>query len=100
MIRNRYQSLVIYEPSAPLTAFHHVVYAGSAEASWLWLFAYFVVITTGELYLSPIGLSLVLKVAPFGVEPLFELFEVLTQGTEISLQLISCPRHYPWRSRH
>ena len=40
------------------------VYAGSAEASWLWLFAYFVVITTGELYLSPIGLSLVSKVAP------------------------------------
>jgi proton-dependent oligopeptide transporter, POT family len=40
------------------------VYAGSAEASWLWLFAFFVVITTGELYLSPIGLSLVSKVAP------------------------------------
>ena len=60
---DRYQSLVIYEPSAPLTAFHHVVYAGSAEASWLWLFAYFVVITTGELYLSPIGLSLVSRVA-------------------------------------
>ena len=40
------------------------VFAGSGEASWLWLFAYFVVITTGELYLSPIGLSLVSKVAP------------------------------------
>jgi POT family proton-dependent oligopeptide transporter len=34
------------------------------EASWLWLFAFFVVITLGELYLSPIGLSLVSKVAP------------------------------------
>src|SRR5262249_40791586 len=34
------------------------------EASWLWLLAYFVVITVGELYLSPIGLSLVSKVAP------------------------------------
>ena len=33
-------------------------------ASWLWLFAYFVVITLGELYLSPVGLSLVTKVAP------------------------------------
>jgi POT family proton-dependent oligopeptide transporter len=39
-------------------------YAGGDKASWLWLFAYFVVITTGELYLSPIGLSLVSKVAP------------------------------------
>jgi POT family proton-dependent oligopeptide transporter len=39
-------------------------YAGSAQASWLWLFAYFAVITAGELYISPIGLSLVSKVAP------------------------------------
>jgi POT family proton-dependent oligopeptide transporter len=34
------------------------------KASWLWLLAYFIVITLGELYLSPIGLSLVSKVAP------------------------------------
>jgi POT family proton-dependent oligopeptide transporter len=34
------------------------------KASWLWLLGYFVVITLGELYLSPIGLSLVSKVAP------------------------------------
>ncbi len=40
------------------------IYAGTDKASWLWLFAYFIVITTGELYLSPIGLSLVSKVAP------------------------------------
>ena len=39
-------------------------HAGADKASWLWLFAYFVVITIGELYLSPIGLSLVTKVAP------------------------------------
>jgi POT family proton-dependent oligopeptide transporter len=38
--------------------------AGPAKASWLWLLAYFVVITIGELYLSPIGLSLVSKVSP------------------------------------
>jgi proton-dependent oligopeptide transporter, POT family len=38
--------------------------AGGDEASWLWLLGYFVVITMGELYLSPIGLSLVSKVAP------------------------------------
>ena len=37
---------------------------GAPDASWLWLFAYFVVITIGELYLSPIGLSLVSKVSP------------------------------------
>ena len=34
------------------------------EASWLWLLGYFVVITVGELYISPIGLSLVSKLAP------------------------------------
>jgi POT family proton-dependent oligopeptide transporter len=38
--------------------------AGGDEASWLWLLGYFVVITIGELYISPIGLSLVSKVAP------------------------------------
>jgi POT family proton-dependent oligopeptide transporter len=40
--------------------------AGDAagNASWLWLFAYFIVITLGELYLSPVGLSFVTKVAP------------------------------------
>ena len=31
-------------------------YAGADKASWLWLFVFFVVITTAELYLSPIGL--------------------------------------------
>ena len=38
--------------------------AGGNSAIWWWLFAYFVVITIGELYLSPIGLSLVSKIAP------------------------------------
>jgi proton-dependent oligopeptide transporter, POT family len=33
-------------------------------SSWLWLVVYFVVLTIGELYLSPTGLSLVTKVAP------------------------------------
>ena len=37
---------------------------GGGKASWLWLFGYFVVITIGELYLSPVGLSLVTKIAP------------------------------------
>jgi POT family proton-dependent oligopeptide transporter len=39
-------------------------HAGTRPASWLWLLAYFVVLTIGELYLSPTGLSLVTKVAP------------------------------------
>jgi proton-dependent oligopeptide transporter, POT family len=38
--------------------------AGGGQASWLWLFAFFVIITIGELYLSPVGLSLVTKIAP------------------------------------
>ncbi|WP_237180082.1 peptide MFS transporter [Rhodoplanes sp. Z2-YC6860] len=39
-------------------------HAGDGKASWLWLFAYFAVITVGELYISPTSLSLVTKVAP------------------------------------
>jgi POT family proton-dependent oligopeptide transporter len=50
-------------------ALHAAGWSGGApgavgQASWLWLFAYFVVITLGELYLSPVGLSFVTKVAP------------------------------------
>jgi proton-dependent oligopeptide transporter, POT family len=40
------------------------VHAGSGQASWLWVLLSISVITVGELYLSPIGLSLVTKVAP------------------------------------
>jgi len=40
------------------------VTAGAEKASWLWLFVYFIVITIGELYLSPTSLSLVSKIAP------------------------------------
>ncbi len=51
-------------------ALSYLIMAGAAWstagnlASWWWLFVYFVVITIGELYLSPIGLSLVSKIAP------------------------------------
>jgi POT family proton-dependent oligopeptide transporter len=38
--------------------------AAGGQASWLWLLGFFVIITVGELYLSPVGLSLVSKVAP------------------------------------
>jgi POT family proton-dependent oligopeptide transporter len=38
--------------------------AGSGKASWLWLLVFYAVVTVGELYLSPIGLSLVTKIAP------------------------------------
>jgi POT family proton-dependent oligopeptide transporter len=40
------------------------LHADGGKASVLWLLGYFVVITIGELYLSPVGLSLVTKVAP------------------------------------
>jgi len=41
-------------------AFH----AGAGKASWLWLLGSIAITTLGELYLSPVGLSLVTKVAP------------------------------------
>jgi len=34
------------------------------HASWLWLLVFFMLITLGELYVSPIGLALVARVAP------------------------------------
>jgi len=40
------------------------LHAGGARASVLWLAGYYIPITLGELYLSPVGLSLVTKVAP------------------------------------
>jgi POT family proton-dependent oligopeptide transporter len=43
-----------------LAAFH----AGGGKASWLWLLGYFIVLTLAELYLSPVGLSFVTKLAP------------------------------------
>ncbi|HWY60920.1 MAG TPA: peptide MFS transporter [Rhizomicrobium sp.] len=39
-------------------------HGGAGKISWLWLFVYFVLITTGEIYLSPISQSLVSKVVP------------------------------------
>ena len=47
-----------------LVLFAAAHFAGMGKASWLWLFAYFAVLTVGELYLSPTSLSLVTKVAP------------------------------------
>jgi POT family proton-dependent oligopeptide transporter len=38
--------------------------SAGGQTSWLWLFGFFVILTTGELYLSPVSLSLVSKVAP------------------------------------
>ncbi len=53
-----------YNAAAHLILMAGALYAGPDKASWLWLFAYFVVITIGELYLSPTALSLVSKIAP------------------------------------
>ncbi len=53
-----------YNAAAHLILFAAALYAGPDKASWLWLTAYFVVLTIGELYLSPTALSLVSKVAP------------------------------------
>src|SRR5512144_3189101 len=53
-----------------LTVFAYLVTAlaasidGPGKPSWLWLLAYFVVITIGELYLAPTSLSWVTKIAP------------------------------------
>ena len=45
-----------------MTAAAYVAPAGGS--SWFWLLLFFAIITFGELYLSPIGLALVARVAP------------------------------------
>ena len=42
-------------------------HAGTGQASWLWVVSAIAIFTVGELYLSPVGLSLVTKVAPAGI---------------------------------
>jgi len=46
-----------------MAAAAYVTPAGQTT-SWLWLLAFYAAITMGELYLSPIGLALVARVAP------------------------------------
>ncbi|MEP6830170.1 MAG: peptide MFS transporter [Rhizomicrobium sp.] len=41
--------------------------AGGGKSSWLWLSLYFVVMTTGEIYLYPASMSLFSKVAPLRI---------------------------------
>jgi len=43
------------------------VAGASATASWLWLAAFFVVLTAGELYILPVGLGLFARFAPAGM---------------------------------
>jgi POT family proton-dependent oligopeptide transporter len=40
--------------------------AHGSRASWLWLFAWFVLFTIGELYILPVGLALFGRLAPEG----------------------------------
>jgi POT family proton-dependent oligopeptide transporter len=60
-----------------MVALSYLVLAGAVyvtpagtQASWLWLFGFFVLITLGELYVSPVGLSLFARVAPIQVASL------------------------------
>jgi POT family proton-dependent oligopeptide transporter len=45
-------------------------YTGGVKASWLWSVLYSALVTLGELYLSPISLSLYSKVAPLKIASL------------------------------
>jgi dipeptide/tripeptide permease len=68
--------------------------APQGGSSWLWLFVFFVFITLGELYLSPIGLALVARVAPpqilsmmMGLWFITSFTGNLLQGRYLDLQL-------------
>jgi proton-dependent oligopeptide transporter, POT family len=67
-------SIVKMAIGAGVVAFSYVMLAGVAAwsdhtgtpATWLWLVAFFIVMTTGELYILPIGLGLFGRLAPEG----------------------------------
>ncbi len=44
--------------------------AGAGQVHWIWAIVYFAVFTMGELYFSPVGLSLYSKAAPAQVAAL------------------------------
>ena len=48
------------------------------HAYWIWTAFYFVVLTLGELYLSPVGLSLFARVAPMQIVSLMMGFWLTT----------------------
>jgi proton-dependent oligopeptide transporter, POT family len=53
-----------YMAAANLVMIAAVLAADGGKSSWLWLVAYVALTTVGEIYLSPISLSLYSKVAP------------------------------------
>lgn len=53
----------------------------TGKASPFWLFAYFAIVTAGELYLSPTGLSFVSKIAPASLLSMLMGFWFLTNFT-------------------
>jgi POT family proton-dependent oligopeptide transporter len=71
--RKESNSLIKMVKGCALLALSYVLIAwaswhgGDIKVSWLWVAAYFAVITVGELHLSPISYSLYSKVAPVQV---------------------------------
>lgn len=71
--RQESNSLIKMVKGCALLALSYVLIAwaswhgGDVKVSWLWVAAYFAVITVGELHLSPISYSLYSKVAPVQV---------------------------------
>jgi proton-dependent oligopeptide transporter, POT family len=62
---NKMMQGCVYMAAANLIMVGAVLLAGeTGKSSWLWLFVYSAVLTVGEIYLSPISLSLYSKVAP------------------------------------
>jgi POT family proton-dependent oligopeptide transporter len=53
-----------YMAAANLVMIAAVLVAGGGKSSWLWLVVYIALTTIGEIYLSPISLSLYSKAAP------------------------------------
>jgi len=63
--RKIFYGMLITAASIGIMAFAaHLGDNGSAKTSMVWLFAYYLIITVGELCLSPMGLSLVTKLSP------------------------------------
>ncbi len=74
--------------------------AGAGKASWLWLLSYFVVVTIGELYLSPVGLSLVTKIAPLRIMSMMMGVGWRQVSSAASSPALSAAFGAGWRSRN
>ena len=67
MTRNSFLERALIVAAAYLMLAGAAWLSGSSSAPWAWLFAFFVILTFGELFILPTGLGLFARLAPPGM---------------------------------